>query len=455
MHCTLESRLSATLSLFFLCLLAACGESSKDTAPPSVAAREGSRVAVGAPQQKGNPNQITYDREAATLDAAINDAVRFIDKQPDNTLVALETVTLYTERARLTGNYDDYRNAQLLLDAATARGNKVSFPCLAHAKLHYALHRLQAASAALDACPAMADPVEVAGLRGDIAFYSARYQEAEELYRALVNQVGTTPQYFRLAMLRNKMGSPGEAAALLEAAEKRYHGGSSTMKAWFKVQRGLIAWDRGQLDEALALYSLASDELPGWWLIDEQLAEIKRLKGDTAAAKALYEGVIRRNGLPEHMDELARLLREGTAPGSATEWIKRAETIYRERLKAFPEASVGHAVDHFLQFGTPAEALALARRNAELRPYGDAQIALAAALFRAGQAAAAAECIARVEASGWNTAQLHATAAQINAGLGNGVTADAQRAKALAMNPHVMRVNPLAQPIQPELVSLL
>jgi tetratricopeptide (TPR) repeat protein len=455
MHCTLESRLSATLGLFFLCLLAACGESSKDVAPPSVAAREDNRAPAGMTQQKSNPKQITYDREAATLNAAIDDAVRLIARQPDNTLIALETVSLYIERARLTGNYDDYRNAQALLDTATSRGNKASFPCLAHAKLHYALHRLQAASAALDACPIMADPVEIAGLRGDIAFYSGRYQEAESLYRALVNQVGTTPQYFRLAVLRNKMGAPGEAAALLEAAERRYHGGSATMKAWFKVQRGLVAWDRGQLDEALAQFSLASDELAGWWLIDEQIAEVKRLKGDTAAAKALYEGVIRRNGLPEHMDELARLLREGPAPESATEWIKRAETIYRERLKAFPEASVGHAVDHFLQFGRPAEALALARRNAELRPYGDAQIALAAALFRAGQAAAAAELIARVEASGWNTAQMHATAAQINAGLGYGAAADAQRAKALAMNPHVMRVNPLAQPIQPELVSML
>jgi hypothetical protein len=297
--------------------------------------------------------------------------------------------------------------------------------------------------------------VEVAGLRGDIAFYSARYQDAEELYRNLVNQVGTTPQYFRLATLRNKMGSPGEAAALMEAAEKRYHGGSATVRAWFKVQRGLIAWDRGQLEEALALYALASDELFGWWLIDEQVAEVKRLRGDSADAKALYEGIIARNGLPEHMDELARLLREGTAPETATEWIKRAETIYRERLRLFPEASVGHAVDHFLQFGTPAEALALARRNAELRPYGDAQVALAAALFRAGQAAAAAECIARVEASGWNTAQLHAVAAQIDAGLGRVAAADAQRAKAIGMNRYAMRLGPVAQPIQPELVSML
>ncbi len=454
MRCTLESRLGAPLSLFFLCLLAACGESPRDAALPTVAARQDPTVA-GAPQQKGNPRQVTYDREAATLDAAIDGAVQLINKQPNNTLIALEAVSLYTERARLTGNYDDYRKAQALLDATTSRTNKASFPCLAHAKLHYALHRLQAASSALDACPVTVDPVEIAGLRGDIAFYSARYREAEELYLSLVNQVGTTPQYFRLAMLRNKMGSPGEAAALLEAAEKRYHGGSATMKAWFKVQRGLIAWDRGRIEEALALYSLASDELAGWWLIDEQIAEVKRLNGDTAAAKALYESVIRRNGLPEHMDELARLLREGAAPESATEWIKRAQTIYRDRLKLFPEASVGHAVDHFLQFGTPAEALALARRNAELRPYGDAQIALAAALFRAGQASAAAECIARVEASGWNTAQLHAIAAQINAGLGRGAAADAQHAKAIQMNRHVMRLNTLAQPIQPELVSML
>jgi hypothetical protein len=449
MRWTLEPRLSATLSLFFLCVLAACGESPRGAATPVVATQDETRA------QKASPQQPSYEREAAALDAAIDGAVQLIAKRPDDTLIALETVTLYTERARLTGNYDDYGKAQALLELATSRGHKASYPCLAHAKLHYALHRLQAASAALDLCPITADPVEIAGLRGDIAFYSARYQEAEDLYRSLVNQVGSTQQYFRLAIFRHKMGSPGEAAALMEAAEKRYHGGSATMKAWFKVQRGLIAWDRGQVGEALAMYSFASDELPGWWLIDEQIAEAKRLNGDTAAAKALYENIIRRNGLPEHMDELARLLREGTAPESATEWIKRAETVYRERLKAFPEASVGHAVDHFLQFGTPTEALALARRNAELRPYGDAQIALAAALFRAGQAAAAADCIAKVEASGWNTVQLHAVAAQINAGLGRSAAADAQRAKAVQMNRNAMRLNPVAQPVQPELLSML
>jgi tetratricopeptide (TPR) repeat protein len=336
-----------------------------------------------------------------------------------------------------------------------ARGNTASFTCLAQAKLHYALHRLQAATAALAACPGTADAVETAGLAGDIAFYSGRYREAEDAYRALVNQIGSPHQYVRLALLKNKLGSPGEAAALLEAAERRYHGISATMKAWLKLQRGLIAWDRGRLDEAVALYNLAADELAGWWLIEEHIAEAKLLAGDSAGARKLYESIIRRGGQPEHMDELARLLREGPTPEAATEWIKRAEVVHRERLESFPEASVGHAVDHFLQFGTPTEALALARRNAGLRPYGEAQIALAAALFRAGQAGAAAELIARVEASGWNTAQLHAIAAQIYAGLGRRAEADAQRARAVAMNPYAMRLHPLAQPVQPERISML
>jgi tetratricopeptide (TPR) repeat protein len=451
MHCFAKHRLSATLGLFFFCLVTACGERPGDTASTSLATKDDR----SAPQRKSANESRTYDREVAVLDAAIVDALRLIDRKPQDTLLALETVSLYIERARLSGDYRDYGKAQALLDAATSRADKASFPCLAHAKLHYALHRLQAAIAALDACPGTASRVEIAGLRGDIAFYSAHYREAEDLYRALVNQVGTTQQYFRLAMLRQKMGSPGEAAALLEAAEKRYHGGSATMKAWLKVQRGLLAWDRGFVDEALAMYSLASEELSGWWLIDEQIAEAKRLGGDSAAARSIFESVIRRSDLPEHMDELARLLREGATPEAATDWIERAEAIYRDRLKAFPEAAMGHAVDHFIQFGTPAEALALARRNAELRPYGDAQIALAAALFRAGQAGAAAECIARVEASGWDTAQLHAIAAQINAGLGRAAAADAQRAKALAMNPHAMRLHAIAQPVHPELLSLL
>ena len=440
---------SRAACLLSLCLMVACSQQSGGS-PTVVPARE------TAPTPGGRASKVPdYGQEAAALSGAIDAAERLVKQQPENGLIAVDTVGLYLERAWLSGNYDNYRLAQELLDALARREGKAPTGCLAQARLHYTVHRLTAATSTLAACAGTLDPVEAAGMSADIAFYSGRYKEAEAIYRALVNQAGTASQYIRLAMYRKKTGSPGEALALLEAAEKRYYGVSAATRAWLKLQRGLVAWERGRLDEALALYQLAAQELPGWWLIDEQIAEVRRLQGDTAGARVLYESIIARTGQPEHMDELARLLREGKTPDEATAWINRAQALYRERLRAFPEAGLGHAVDHFLQFGTPDESLALARRHAEQRPFGDAQITLAAALFRAGQAGEAAAVIERVQQSGWVTAQLHAVAAQINAGLGRRAQADAQRNLAIAINPHAMRLYTVAPPVQPEIVSML
>jgi len=446
----LARELGRPAGLLLSFVLAACGQGSDGPTPAkmegaaSALQAEGSRPATKA-------SAMSYQSELANYVAAIEGAQKSIREQPDNSLLKLETVTLYIERARLTGNYADYRQAELLLESAAAQTGPLSKACIAQAQLHYALHRLGAAGAALDACPASVAPELVAGLRADIAFYSGRYLEAEAIYVQLVNQVGTAQQYIRLALLRSRMGFPGEAAAFLEAAEKRFHGRSPATRAWLKLQRGVIAFDRGRIDEAIALYKLASDELPGWWLVDEHLAEAKRVGADMAGARAMYDDLVKRTGMPEHMDALARVLRESENPAAANAWVERAGMIYRERLKSFPEASASHAVDHFLQFGTPVEALALARRSAQLRPFGDALIALATAQFRAGLAGEAAVSIEGVLKSGWNTPQLHAVAAMIHAGLGRSAEADAARNRALALNRLAMRMYPLASPVQSEL----
>ena len=138
---------------------------------------------------------------------------------------------------------------------------------------------------------------------------------------------------------------------------------------------------------------------------------------------------------------------------TAQQWREKAEAIYREHLQQLPEASYGHAIQHYLQYGDPAEALALAHRNVELRPYGEARIALAQALFRAGQAGAAAREIDAVLTSGWNTAEMHAIAAQIHAALGHAAIADREREAALAMNPKAFRMYRLMPPALPDSVS--
>ena len=324
--------------------------------------------------------------------------------------------------------------------------DKASYPCMAHARLHFTLHRLRAASDALDACPSGVAPAEMAALRADIAFYTGRYQEAEAVYRALVNQVGLSQHYIRLALYRNKTGQPGEAAALLEAAEKRYHGVSATTKAWLKLQRGLLALDRGRFDEALAMYRAASDALPGWWLIDEHIAEVKRLSGDAAGAKSIYESVIARTGSPEFMDALASIKGGEGLRDDAIALRQRARAIYDARLRQFPEAAAGHALDHFLQERSdPATALALAQRNFATRPYGDAAIALARAWMQNGEPGRAATLLESQIARGWDTAEIHWVLGEAQADSGRSEVARQSHAAALARNPASAAMYPTAR----------
>ena len=310
-------------------------------------------------------------------------------------------------------------------------------PCLAWARLHYTLHRLKLASAALVTCPSTVEVIEVAALQADIALYSGRYREAEDTYRALVNDVGLTPYYVRLGLLKKWLGAPGEAAAFLEAAEKRYHGGSSTMLAWLKLQRGLIALDRGRLDEALAMYRLASDALDGWWLIDEHIAEVLLLSGKTAEAKRLYESVIARTGAPEFMDALAAIELSDGNRDNANKLKLKARAIYEQRLIAFPEAAAGHALDHYLQDVADAKlALSLAQKNFDTRPYGEAAVALAKAWMQSGKPDRAVPLIETQLAKGWDTAEAYWILGEARQKMGQQREAEQAKAAALRRNPH-------------------
>ena len=430
-----DARPGIALGLVFLCLLAAC-DGAKPANPLATAAKK--------------PVAPTYAAELQKLNAGIEHGISLSGKQSGDTLIPLQVVSLYQERARLTGSYDDYAKAEALLATLPAGPKPSASLCLAQARLHYTLHRLKQASAALDACPTTAEPTEVAALRADIALYSGRYREAEAVHRALVNDVGIPPNFVRLGLTKKWLGSPGEAAALLEAAEKRYHAGAPTMLAWLKLQRGLVALDRGRFDEALAMYRLAADALDGWWLIDEHIAEVLLLSGKTAEAKLLYESIVAHTGNPEFMDALAAIEHQGGNDGNAKKLLQKARAIYEQRLIAFPEAAAGHALDHFVQDETDAKlALALAQKNFATRPYGEAAIALAKAWMLAAKPDRAVPLIEAQLASGWDTPQAYWILGQARQKLGQQQRADQAKAEALRRNPHSEKMYAYAPSMTP------
>lgn len=442
---SVRSRFSAGLSRklgpIVLCLLAGC-EGQRN---PAAASDPAVAAAAQAQQVAAIPKPPSYERELEGLNAGIETGLRLGAERPDNGQLALQTVSVYLERARLTGNYADFDNAEALLKTQESQGAKSASACMVWAKLHFTLHRLKRARAALSGCPPTDDKMEVAALHADIEFYSGRYKAGATIHTALVNQIGRPAHYISLALLRNKMGAPGEAAAFLEAAEKRYHGNSATLKAWLKLQRGLIALERGRLDEALAMYRLAEDALPGWWLIDEHIAEVKNLSGDIQGARTLYEDVIRRTGLPEYMDALAAIESLQGKEGEAKKLLARARLLYEERLARFPEAAAGHALAHFLQDASdPQRALELAEMNFSTRPYGEAAIALARAMLLNGKPKAAIPLLEAQLAAGWDNAEMYWVLSAARRSAGDAARAARASGEALRRNPYSAKMYPLA-----------
>jgi thioredoxin-like negative regulator of GroEL len=100
-------------------------------------------------------------------------------------------------------------------------------------------------------------------------------------------------------------------------------------------------------------------------------------------------------------------------PEASQEMVDRARKVYEERLAAFPEATWGHALDHWLAHGDPAEALEMARKNHDNRPNGEAKLGLVQALHKAGQTAEAKALLEEVRASRYRSPEIDEIAAEL------------------------------------------
>lgn len=416
------------------CLIAGCSPSPQS----------GASNAPGAPATAERATR--YEDALADATQAVR-AAEARTQADSNGWVAREALALaLLDRAQLTGSYEDYVAADRALEHSAARAARPG-PCLAAARIHVALHRLRRAAAALAACNARVganagEQAELEGLAADVAFYEGRYDEALRGYRAALQSGESVAGLARLAQYHARTGAPTEAAALLDRAERIYHGTSARPLAWLALQRGLLALDAGRWDDALAHDLRAQRLMPGWWLAEEHVAEIHALRGELDVALSSYRDIVQRTGHPEYMDAIARILLEQHQPAEAAAWIGRARAVYRERLKALPEAAAGHAIEHFLLFEPLErdELLAVARQDLAARPGAEARMHMAQAYLRIGRGADAAAALAPVLASPWQTAKLHALAAQVFAATHDGAAAARAEAHAVAMNPHARRM---------------
>lgn len=430
--------------ILLLALVAACQRDPIDArpAPPRTTADPTPSVDAAPPESTPTRPKATV-RYADEL-AAVDERIKAHRARADATTgwpVLASLADDYLERARLTGDYDDYAAAEAALKEAFGRAVDGGGPLFTRAQLHFTLHRLAEASADLERLSkkVVIDDRERAnldGLRADIAFQRGDMPAALAGYEAALAAKRSSTALARMALYRWKLGDHEGADALYAEAYDAYDGDARQPAAWYKLVRGLLDLDRGRDREALAHYREAEAELAGYWLVEEHIAEILNRLGERDASIALYESLVERTHNPEFMDALADILREQGETARAEALVRDSRAAYERLLAQFPEAAAGHAIGHYLDRGDqPKRALELAIANHETRPNPDAKVLLARAHLAAGDPAAAEAVIREALRGPWDFADLHAVAAEVFAARGLADEAAAEKAKARAIDP--------------------
>ncbi|WAC22710.1 tetratricopeptide repeat protein [Blastomonas sp. SL216] len=388
----------------------------------------------------GSGPPLSYAEAIRRSDIAIANAQAAARAGADQWLMHEIHASELMARAQLSGDYRDYAAAQAALDRAFAVAVKGSGPHLMRAALDFSMHRLAGAEAQLAATDAYAVPpdpgdrAEIAAMRGDIAFYRGDYAAAWALYDA-ADRLVPGSAHFRRAIFAARTGQVDLADAYLAEAEKGYRSPTPQTRAYMQLQRGILDLDRGRLDDAMAHFRAADRLFPGRWLIEEHMAEVLTLQGKTRQAESLYTGIVQRTGHPEFIDALAAIAAAQGDKVRAERLYARSSALWAQRLKLFPEATYGHAIDHCMAKQDWPCALRLAEANHKARPYGEAKIKLAAALLANRRTDEARTVIDAVLASRWRTPDLFATAADIYAASGLTRKAAQYRSAARKMNP--------------------
>ncbi|MDQ3140421.1 MAG: hypothetical protein M3Q15_06820, partial [Pseudomonadota bacterium] len=360
----------------------------------------------------------------------------------DGWLVHDITARAWLFRARLTGSYDDFAAAESAFRRSELMADPGTGPHMTGAILSFGMHRLVAAERYLDAIDRYAVPpdpddrAEQRAMRGDIAFYRGDYDGAWRLYNE-ADQIAPGTADFRRGIFLSKTGQVSEAESFFDLSERRLENPTRQARGFYELQRGILDLERGRLSEAMAHLKRANAIFPGHWLIEEHIAEVLTLQGQTDQATALYRSIVSRTGHPEFLDALAAVEEQRGHTADARRLTAKATAIWKQRLRLFPEAAYGHAIDHCLAKRDWACAMSLAERNYANRPYGDAAIALASALLGSGRPDEAKALIETVLASPWRSAELHRTASRVYRANGMAIKAAEQGRLARAINPLV------------------
>ncbi len=185
-------------------------------------------------------------------------------------------------------------------------------------------------------------------------------------------------------------------------------------------------------------YERADRAYPGYWLVDEHIAELLAAEGRYAEAIAILERVasaVHRPELEQAIGELYQLTGQAERAGQQ---LQQALAAYLESARRGEVHYWHHLADYYADVAKDgAQAVIWARKDLRLRENFSTQAALAWAYYRNGQYGEARDWIDRALSSGAATAHLFRQAGRIYMAAGQEAGARRFQDRAMLLNPAV------------------
>jgi len=322
-------------------------------------------------------------------------------------------------------------------DSLTALGNPGDLYLL-KANAAFKLHKLADVAAALRSVPSVYDSDEGRLIRADLDFQRGDYLAAENGYAEVLSHERSWGALARLAHLRGKMGDPACADGLYEEAQDQLTAKEMRAYAWLAVQRGFLHFVGGRHGKARTHYRGADTAYPGYWLVEEHIAELLGAEGRYDEAAGILERVVSTVDRPDLDQAIGELYELAGHSELARHWEGRALSAYLQSAERGEVHYYHHLVDYYSDVAEDGgEAIKWANKDLQLRENFATQAALAWAFYRDGRFGDARRWIDRALSSGVVDALIDFRAGEIYRAAGYEARGRELEARALSLNPAV------------------
>jgi tetratricopeptide (TPR) repeat protein len=371
----------------------------------------------------------------------INKDVSELEQAKETASLAIPQTIKYVyrlyQRASVTSNLKELIHAEKVIDETIARIDNPADLYYLKASVDMKLHRVASAKENLTKVSGLRDSPQGRIIEADIDFYDGNYEAAERAYEKLIQEERSWDNLARLAYLKFKLGDIARAEQLYIEAEDEITAKDMRSFAWVELQRGVLKLTNGSLEEALAHYLRADRAYPGYWAVDEHLAELYGVQERFEEAITLYKRVLSQVEKPELQQAVGELYAMLGNEEEAERWFELSLKNYMESIGRGEVHYYHHLADFYCDVKEDGpEAVKWAGKDLETRDNFSTQAAYAWALYRNGEFEEALKYMSKALASGLQDAQTFHKAAMIHYALGNKDEGDHYLQKAADINPH-------------------